>query len=195
MRRRHSRQMRLLHPGFLGAIYGVSEIILVFTRRSGTQSESRDRNSLWLLWFVIAGSIVLALIVQGSVPETRFPHPRLFYFAGLTLFIVGIILRWYSIWMLGRFFTVDVAIAKEHRLIDSGPYRLLRHPSYTGALLAFIGFGLCLNNWLSMLCLVGPIAAAFLFRIHVEERALRDALGDDYRAYSQRTKRLIPFVY
>jgi protein-S-isoprenylcysteine O-methyltransferase Ste14 len=187
--------MRLLHPGFLGAIYGVSELILSFARRSGAQSESRDRNSLSLLWIVIAGSIVLALTVQGSVPEARLPHPRLFYFAGLTLFIVGIILRWYSIWMLGRFFTVDVAIAKEHRLVDSGPYRFVRHPSYTGALLAFLGFGLCLNNWLSMLCLVAPITAAFLFRIHVEERALLDALGGDYRVYTERTKRLIPFVY
>jgi protein-S-isoprenylcysteine O-methyltransferase len=114
---------------------------------------------------------------------------------GLGLFFWGVILRWYSIWYLGRYFTVDVAIAKEHRVINAGPYRLIRHPSYTGALMAFLGFGFSLGNWLSILCLMVPIVAAFMWRIHVEERALTEALGDDYRAYMQRTKRLIPLVY
>jgi protein-S-isoprenylcysteine O-methyltransferase len=80
-------------------------------------------------------------------------------------------------------------------VIDSGPYRFVRHPSYTGALIAFVGFGLCLGNWLSLLLITLPISAAFLWRIRVEERALLEALGDNYRAYMERTKRLLPFVY
>ncbi|HMG05340.1 MAG TPA: isoprenylcysteine carboxylmethyltransferase family protein, partial [Chthoniobacterales bacterium] len=103
--------------------------------------------------------------------------------------------RWYSIVHLGRFFTVDVAIAADHQLIDTGPYRYVRHPSYTGALLAFIGFAMALRNWASVLIISLPIAFAFLYRINVEERALIQALGERYRAYIKRTKRLIPFVY
>jgi protein-S-isoprenylcysteine O-methyltransferase len=187
--------MTLPSPLALGAIYGVSEIILGVTRRSGSRGASRDRHSLALLWVVIGISIFLSLSAAHSYQSATLPHRRLLYLAGLFLFGVGVILRWYSIIHLGRFFTVDVAIAKEHRVIDSGPYRFVRHPSYTGALVAFIGFGLCLGNWLSILLLMLPITAAFFWRIRIEERALLDALGDDYRAYMRRTARLIPFVY
>jgi hypothetical protein len=73
----------------------------------------------------------------------------------------GIALRWYSIWYLGRFFTVDVAIAAGHRLIDTGPYRRIRHPAYTGELLAFLGLGLLFHNALSLVVLAAPITLAF----------------------------------
>jgi len=105
------------------------------------------------------------------------------------------ILRWYSIGYLGRYFTVDVSISAEHRLIDSGPYRFIRHPTYTGALLAFLGLGFCLGNWLSILFLSLPIIAVFLRRVRIEERALLGALGEQYRPYMRRTKRLVPFIY
>ena len=179
----------------LGAIYGLSEIALAIMRRSGAQAESRDRSSLALLWIVILGSIALALAMPSICPAAQLSHVRASYLFGLFLFVAGIVVRWYSIWKLGRFFTVDVSIAKQHRLVDSGPYRFVRHPSYTGALIAFVGFGFCLGNWLSILCLTVPITAAFLCRIRIEERALLDALGEDYRAYMRRTKRLIPFLY
>jgi protein-S-isoprenylcysteine O-methyltransferase len=97
--------------------------------------------------------------------------------------------------ILGRYFTVDVSISAEHKLIDSGPYRHIRHPTYTGALLAFLGLGLCFGNWLSILFLTLPIIAAFLWRIRIEERVLLHGLGQNYRAYVERTSRLIPFVY
>jgi protein-S-isoprenylcysteine O-methyltransferase len=104
-------------------------------------------------------------------------------------------LRWYSIFYLGRFFTVDVQVSADHQLIDSGPYRFIRHPSYTGILFEFLGFGLCLGNWLSVLIIIVPVGAAFLYRIRVEESALARGLGERYVTYCSRTKRLIPFVY
>ena len=185
--------MTLPSPLALGAFYGVSEIVLTLTRRS--RGDSRDRHSLALLWVVIAISIFLSLSAAQTYHAANLPHRRLLYFAGLFLFAGGVILRWYSIVRLGRFFTVDVSIAKEHRVVDSGPYRFVRHPSYTGALIAFLGFGLCLGNWLSILLLMLPILAAFLWRIRIEEQALIDGLGEDYRAYMRRTARLIPFLY
>jgi len=182
------------HPLILGIIYLLSEVFLAVTRRSGSGATSHDRRSLLLLWGVISVSIWLGISVS-VVHGATLPHLHLCYLVGLLLFIAGVVLRWYSIVYLGRFFTVDVAIAHEHELIDSGPYRFIRHPSYTGALIAFVGFGLCLGSWLALACMVLPITAAFLWRIHVEEQALADALGDKYRIYMRRTKRLIPFVY
>jgi protein-S-isoprenylcysteine O-methyltransferase len=128
-------------------------------------------------------------------PDATVPYLRGFYLFGFLLFLGGLILRWYSIGYLGRYFTIDVSISAEHKLIDSGPYRCIRHPTYTGALLAFLGLGFCFGNWLSILFLTVPIIAAFLWRIWIQERALTDALGENYRAYVERTKRLIPFVY
>jgi protein-S-isoprenylcysteine O-methyltransferase len=105
------------------------------------------------------------------------------------------LLGMWSIVHLGRFFTVDVAIASDHHVVDTGPCRRVRHPSCAGAVLAFAGHGICLGNWVSLLAVTVPVARAFLLRIEVEERALIAALGDSYREYASRTHRLLPFVY
>ncbi|PYI54109.1 MAG: protein-S-isoprenylcysteine methyltransferase [Verrucomicrobia bacterium] len=187
--------MRLPNPLVLAAIYGLSELYLALTRRSQTQAVSRDRRSLILLWTIIVVSLWFGIQMVWLFPGATVPYLRGFYLFGFLLFLGGLILRWYSIGYLGRYFTVDVSISAEHKLIDSGPYHCIRHPTYTGALLAFLGLGFCFGNWLSILFLTVPIIAAFLWRIWIEERALTDALGENYRAYVERTKRLIPFVY
>lgn len=187
--------MTLPSPLVLGAIYGISEFCLALTRRSRERATSRDQHSLAVLWGVILVGVWLSLSSVAWFPHAALPHQRDFYLVGLGLFSFGVILRWYSIWYLGRYFTVDVSIAAEQRVIDSGPYRFIRHPSYTGALVAFLGFGFCLGNWMAILSVMLPILGAFLWRIHVEERALSEGLGDDYRNYMQRTKRLIPWIY
>lgn len=187
--------MTLPSPLVLGAIYGISEFCLALTRRSRERAASRDQHSLAILWGVILAGVWLSLSSVAWFPHAELPHRRDLYLVGLGLFSFGIILRWYSIWYLGRYFTVDVSIAKEQRVIDSGPYRFIRHPSYTGALVAFLGFGFCLGNWMAILFVMLPILGAFLWRIHVEERALAEGLGDDYRNYMRRTKRLIPWIY
>lgn len=184
--------MKLL-PAILGLIYCCSEVILGLTRRSRETGASKDANSLRILWAVIVVSVNLS-ILGGSLWRTAMLPPWSVP-GGLVVFAVGIFLRWYSIIHLGRFFTVNVAIATDHQLVETGPYRLIRHPAYTGALLAFVGFGLVLRNWVSLLVVSLPISLAFLYRIKVEERALVEALGDRYQAYAKRTKRLIPFIF
>ena len=186
--------MRLAQPWILGTFYACSELILAAARRSRSSDRSRDRSSLPVLWIVIVLAIFVSVAVANAAGFARLPDHNL-TLVGVIVFGLGILLRWYSVFYLGRFFTVDVSIAREHSVIDSGPYRFVRHPSYSGALLAFLGFGLCLHNWLSLLVLIVPITAAFFWRIHVEERALSEALGEEYRRYASRTKRLIPFLY
>ena len=187
--------MRLPDPLLLGAIYGLSELYLAFTRRSRVRVLSRDRRSLLILWAVIIVSIWFAIQMVWMARGAMLPYLNGFYIFGFCVFLGGLILRWYSIGYLGRYFTVNVAINPDHNLVDSGPYRYIRHPSYTGALLAFLGFGFCLGNWLSILFLTVPIVGAFLWRIRIEESAMLEALGQDYRDYMRRTERLIPWVY
>jgi len=177
----------------LGGIYGVSELGLALTKRAKGCSESRDRRSILFLWGAIVGGMFAASLVSHTMPAFKLPSELYVYgFAG---FCCGLVVRWYAILYLGRFFTVDVAIRSDHRVVDSGPYHLVRHPSYLGALLAFLGLGVCWLNWIAILVVLVPIAAAFAFRIRVEEAALLESLGDAYKAYSARTKRIIPFIY
>jgi protein-S-isoprenylcysteine O-methyltransferase len=180
----------------LGLIYLVSEILLTLTRRSRSKTGTKqDRSTLGIIWLVIAVSIMAGVFVAQNFRAAALPHGQMFASAGVLLFVAGLILRWWAIITLGRFFTVDVTIEKDHELVERGPFRIVRHPSYTGVLLAFVGLGLSLRNWAALLVILMPIGAAFIHRMNVEEDALSRALGPRYAEYMKRTKRLVPFIY
>ena len=102
--------------------------------------------------------------------------------------------RWWAIVHLGRFFSVDVAILRDHQVVDTGPYRLVRHPSYTGLLLQCAGLALSLGMAFSVFLIVVPTFLVLFHRIRVEEKVLLANLGESYAAYTRRTKRLLPGV-
>jgi protein-S-isoprenylcysteine O-methyltransferase Ste14 len=114
---------------------------------------------------------------------------------GVTIAVCGVAFRMWAIAVLGRFWRVTVQIQPDHHVVEKGPYRVLRHPSYTGLLLACAGAGIAFNNWLSLLAMIALPLAGILIRIRVEEAALERALGPSYIAYEARTKRLIPGVW
>jgi protein-S-isoprenylcysteine O-methyltransferase len=180
----------------LGLIYVLSELGLAVKKRAKVaETSDGDRGSLRLLWIVIVACVTLSFSLAYRLPAASMRAAPALRSLGIVIFAVGLIIRWFSIVHLGRFFTVNVAIATDHRLIDTGPYRFVRHPSYTGALMAFLGLALCLANWASLAVIVVPVFLVFLRRMQVEEGALLQALGDQYRDYMNRTKRLIPAVY
>ena len=114
---------------------------------------------------------------------------------GIVVMFVGLAIRWTAIYTLGRYFTRTVTIKDDHRIIQRGLYKHLRHPAYTGALLAHVGLGLAFANWVSFLLIFAPILVAALYRMHIEEDALVQAFGGEYVEYARNTKRLIPKVY
>ena len=116
------------------------------------------------------------------------------FYLGIFLTFLGIIVRQVSIAILGRFFSTTVQIAEDHQVVEKGPYRLVRHPSYTGVLITFIGLGLAVQSLGALLALSVLFSIAFGYRIWVEERSLLLGLGQDYANYMKRTKRLIPFL-
>jgi protein-S-isoprenylcysteine O-methyltransferase Ste14 len=180
----------------LGLVYLISEVLLTITRRSRSQTGTKqDRSTLGVIWIVIMVSVTAGVYVAMSWGAAALPYGRMFAIAGVVLFVAGLFLRWWAIITLGRFFTVDVTIEKDHELVERGPFRGVRHPSYTGVLLAFVGFALTLHNWAALLVMLVPIFAAFIRRMNVEEEALSRALGSRYADYMRRTKRLVPFVY
>jgi len=174
---------------------GISELLLALFKRSGRNAVSKDRYSLTLIWVVYLAAIALGVSAAHRLYHCRLPWPALCLNLGYGLFVLGLVLRWYAIVYLGRFFTTNVAIASDHRVIDTGPYRWIRHPSYAGGLLALLGFCLSFENWACLLIIFPPCVAVGQWRIHIEEKALLEALGEAYGAYVQRTKRLIPGLY
>ena len=116
-------------------------------------------------------------------------------YEGLALIIAGMILRLTIVSSLGKFFTVNVTILEDHKLKQDGFYKYVRHPSYSASLLSLIGYGVSLNNWISLVIVAGAALTAFLIRIRIEEKMLADHFGSQYVEYKKKTKRLIPFVY
>jgi protein-S-isoprenylcysteine O-methyltransferase Ste14 len=183
-------------PLQLGLVYLISEVLLTVTRRSRTRTGTKQgKSTLLVVWLGIMLSVAAGVYVEAYWPEAALPYGHLFAMAGVVLFVAGVALRWWAIITLGRFFTVDVVVEKDHEVVERGPFRLVRHPSYAGVLLAFVGFALTLRNWLALFIILLPIFGVFLHRMKVEEQALSRALGTRYTDYMKRTKRLVPGVY
>jgi protein-S-isoprenylcysteine O-methyltransferase Ste14 len=179
-------------------IWRVMEVgvdIRTFKRlRAGIQR--RDKGSHLVLLCLIVFGLLLAVLLALKVPATAITSaPDILFLLGILLIYAGIALRFYAIKVLGRYFTTSVAVVADQQVVEAGPYRLIRHPSYTGFLITLLGFGLSLtNNWLSLLVIMGCALIGFSSRIRVEEHVLQEQLGQRYQEYMRRTKRLIPFV-
>ena len=140
----------------------------------------------------IAGAVLIALhLTWAAIPGGRLA----LFVAGIALMVLGLALRAWSVIVLGRNFTVYVQVREEQPVVDTGPYRLLRHPSYTGLLMVCLGIGLALGNWLALVVVVVAPTVAILVRIRVEERALLAGIGEPYRRFAASRKRLIPWVW
>ena len=148
-----------------------------------------------LLWGSTLLGVVLGFLGQWVAP-TRVPVSRaVANGAALALMLCGLALRWSAILTLGKFFTVDVAIRPDHEVIRDGPYRFMRHPSYSGLLIAFLGFGAMFANWASIVGVMVPITLGVLQRVVREEQVLRTSLGEAYEVYARSTKRFLPGLF
>lgn len=176
-------------------IWVISEIVLARLKYSDTAASKQDKSSLRILWSTIilgiASGFFLAFFRIGTIRAVSYYAA----IAGLVLIVVGLLVRWIAVLTLWKYFTVDVSIVNEHKLVNTGLYKFIRHPAYTGSLLSFLGVGLVFSNWLSFLVIFVPITIAFVYRINVEEKALTAFFGDQYVRYCATTKRLIPMIY
>ncbi len=163
------------------------------TRRGG--GDVQDRGSLLILWIVIAGSITACEWIRATHPPSMFAGAPWLRIAAVFVLSSGLAIRWTAVITLGRSFSSNVAILESQRIHKSGLYSLVRHPSYSGLLLIFLAIGLHSRNWISMAFVLIPTTASLLYRIHVEEDALRRAFGEEYLSYSRNTRRLIPGIY
>jgi protein-S-isoprenylcysteine O-methyltransferase Ste14 len=173
-------------------VWGLAEMALrVRERLGGRGGGALDRGTRVLIVFSLGAALALAAVL--SHPGARlWPGGRA---TGVALMWAGIGLRLWAIFTLGDSFRTSVEVHAGQRVIERGPYRLIRHPSYTGLMLIIAGIGVADGTWASLaVALVLPLPA-LLRRISVEEEVLLAALGEPYAKYRSRTKRLIPGVW
>ncbi len=174
----------------------VFELALTVSHRSDhARDADHDRRSVRRLWAWILVGVAGAHAVTWLDLGSRYRLGAIGTLGSFSILGAGFALRTWAIRTLGRWFTVDVVIRPGHELVTRGPFRVIRHPSYTGLALVFLGWGLLFENWLALPILLVPFALAFLHRVHLEEQALEAAFPAAYPAYRARTKRLLPYVY
>ena len=137
---------------------------------------------------------LVAAIAASFLPWLTIAWPDIAVVLGMALLIAGAVLRRLCFNALGKSFTGTVIVARDQTIVQHGPYRFIRHPSYTAAFLMFIGIGLALCSWISLAILFFAHCYLYGRRVAVEERALLDTLGAPYHEYMLRTRRFIPFV-
>jgi len=147
---------------------------------------------------LVSMACAIALLSLRSVPlpslnERFLPHETLWFWIGAAVTAGGLL---FSVWArrhLGKNWSQEVTLKEDHELIRSGPYALVRHPIYTGLLLAFIGSAVARGEWR------GPIAVALVFgalwhKLKLEERWMRAQFGESYETYSRKVAALLPYI-
>jgi protein-S-isoprenylcysteine O-methyltransferase len=167
---------------------------LITKRAKSDQHIVSDVKSLCLIWKTIGIGIGVTILSKALLPHPVFAGHS-FEYGSAAILITGTALRWFSVYYLGKEFNVNVAIIEGHRLVTRGPYQHIRHPSYTGLLLIFLGLGIHSNNIVGILALSLPVLWAICNRIGVEELAMQAFFGVEYTMYREQTRKLIPCVF
>jgi protein-S-isoprenylcysteine O-methyltransferase Ste14 len=192
----------VFHSGLDAIVYnGVvllwvsSFVVETLIIRSGGERPTEvrsDRGSGLLILLAIFGSISVANAFAASGIALL---PKASFYIGVAMMLLGMAFRFWAVSTLRSFFSYTVQIKEGHRVIESGPYRFVRHPAYTGSLLTIVGVGFALQSWGAVLLIAIVFLVAFGYRMQVEERALVASLGDEYLSYAKRVKRIIPFIF
>ena len=177
--------------------WGTMELAKYSQGQSGRAGATRVRpvaSRLAAAACILAATLMLHLGPR-LVPAAAIRPAAVAFGVGIVIMVTGLTLRGWSIKTLGEYFTDTVMVSSDQEVVASGPYRLLRHPSYTGILLASVGVGLASANWISLAAMMLLPLLFIIWRIHVEENALLSALGEKYRSYAADHKRLVPVVW
>lgn len=179
----------------VGLLAWVAYEVLLRSRTDATatdwQAGDGDRGSTRLL----VGSYALAGAV--TVVFTHIPAGHLstgWRWIGVALIAVGLAVRAWGMGTLGRFYTRTLRTTKDQRVVQEGPYRLIRHPGYCGSLLVWSGYALGLGNWIPWVIVTLLLPAAHTWRINAEEKLLLGSFGEQYAQYRERTKCLVPYL-
>jgi len=173
------------------------EIYLVLrdnVRGKGTTAIDRRTRNYNFISLIVAISLAASI---SWITTFRFhgSGTSIVFWIGIVILCLGLFLRYWSITVLGKYFRTTVELEKGQKVIQQGPYKYIRHPSYSGIILFCIGYGIAVQNWLSLIIAVSLPTISLLYRIKIEEATLVKGIGAEYEAYQMKTKKLIPGIW
>ncbi len=179
------------------AIWIALEIGLVVRDRARGKGKTSSDKGTRAFNFIAISIGILAAAVLNRVQEFDFPGGKTpaIFFIGLAIMLLGMGLRYWAVATLGAFFRTTIETEQGQRVISTGPYQLIRHPSYCGWLLICLGYGVAVQNWLSVMAAILLPLIALIYRIQTEERVLVSSLGPAYIEYQKKTRKLIPWLW
>jgi protein-S-isoprenylcysteine O-methyltransferase Ste14 len=198
----HSTKVRLMSTDSIVMIVSIvvwlaaEAHLMLKDHTSGKGTTDIDRRTRNYNTIATVTSLTLGLVLNWVV-LLRFGIQRtsVFLWIGIVVMLFGFVLRHWSIISLGKYFRTTTELENGQKVIDQGPYRYIRHPSYAGIIIFFIGYGLISENWISLGAAICLPIASLVYRIHVEEKVLAEGIGPEHVDYQQRTKKLIPSLW
>jgi protein-S-isoprenylcysteine O-methyltransferase len=157
--------------------------------------KSKDKGSAVFLWISIYAGVFLGILFSSINTSNPSSTQDLRVLAGSCIIWFGVIIRTWAIKTLGTFFTPTIAVQEKQKIITWGPYKYVRHPSYTGGFISFLGLGIALGSVTGFALMIILIFMGYKRRMDVEEKVMLSSFGDEYRSLMLKTKRLIPYVY
>ena len=181
-------------------IWLLTEIIINTSKRGDKKiikaRKEKMSNSLILAVGIISIVVAISIGFLAKFMDIKWLYSPDYFISGIGRFLIicGVLIRWLAVLTLKKYFTVDVVIMDDHKLVKSGLFKYIRHPSYLGILITVLGFGISMVNWLSIIVILVPHIIIIFLRIKEEELALSKHFGQDYEIYRENTRQLIPFV-
>lgn len=180
-------------------IISIASVIIIFSQpamdtKDAVKDKNTDRNSVWWIAILSLISLMLPILEWAYLLNTSIIN----YYSlglGLLLIVIGLTIRVWAIRVLGKFFSATVKVRRDHEVIQSGPYKVVRHPSYLGAYLTFLGSPILLEAWYSLPIVMMAMGIAYYIRISTEERTLTEHFGEKYKRYKRYSWRMIPGIW
>ena len=185
----------IIHWKNLAIILGNAILWAYHPQVLGTEAKTETDQKTFSLIMLSGFSCMVLAVSQWAYFSENHNGNSPYNYIGLAMLYGGVFFRNYSIYILGKQFTSKVQIVDNHQLITVGPYRFLRHPSYTGAYIMMLGICVLLQSWLMLGVTVIVVLYAYKKRIEAEEATLFAFFGEKYQVYQMTTKRMFPSVW
>lgn len=170
--------------------------LLIIDKKQGKGKTEKDRGTRYFNFLSIIIGITFSGVISILIKADSNKVKTISIFCiGIVVMIFGLFIRIWSVFTLGKSFRTTVEVHKDQEIIQKGPYKLIRHPSYTGLLMICLGYGIAVQNWLSLIVVIILPLAALLYRIYIEEEYMANTLGSKYEDYRLKTKKLIPWIW
>lgn len=191
------KPLLILNPKIIIIIAGLTAVSLTQPPLSVAETNDKKQSDKFSVILILLMSLISGVvpIIDWAYYHSERNNFNLMTMTGIVLIVIGVLFRAWAIRTLGQFFTPTVQIKEEHKLINVGPYRIIRHPSYFAALLSLIGTSVLLESIIGILVSVIAMGTAYYVRIGIEEKKLTEHFGNQYRNYTLQTKKIIPFVF